>query len=128
MGVAQAFNNAVLVFPSQQNLGGGTSLHGQLSTDRDGFVHAGGACRGCRAYTQVALAAVQLGGFVSFEAELLQNRVCHGAELIGNGGGREFGQAGSEHEASLHVAGYEAVVSQRHGEAVRGGCLLYTST
>ena len=121
MGVAQAFNNAVLVFPSQQNLRGGTSLHGQLGADRDGFVHAGGACRGCRAYAPVALAAVQLGGFVSFEAELLQNRVCHGDELIGNGGGREFGQAGAEHEASLHVTGYEAVVSQRHGEAVRGG-------
>ena len=128
MCIAQAFNNAVLIFPSQQHLSGGTSLHGQLGTDRNRFVHAGGACRGRRAHAPVALAAVQLGGLVSFEAELLQNRVCHRDELIRNSGGRQFGQARAEHEASLHVAGYEAVVSQRHGEAVRGrsrqtGCL-----
>ena len=121
MRIAQALNNAVLVFPGQQHLGGGTSLHGQLGAHRDGFVHAGGACRGRNAHAPVALAAVQLGGLVSFEAELLQDRVGHSDELVSNGCGCEFGQAGAEHEASLHVAGYEAVVCQCHGEAVRGG-------
>ena len=56
---------------------------------------------------------------VSFEAELLQNRVCHGDELIGNGGGRSSVRRGPSMKRPH--PGYEAVVSQRHGEAVRWG-------
>ena len=121
MGVAQALDDAVLVFPRQQYLRGGAGLHGQLGAQGDGLVHAGGAGSGRDAYAPIALTAVQLGGLVGVDAELLQNRVGHGGELVRDRGGGQLGQAGAEHEAALHVAGHEAVVGQGHGEAVRGG-------
>ena len=84
-------------------------------------MHAGGAGGGRDAYAPVALAAVQLGGLVGVEAELLQNWVGHGGELVRDRGGGQLGQARAEHEAALHVACHKAVVSQGYGEAVCGG-------
>ena len=74
-------------------------------------MHAGGAGGGRDAYAPVALTAVQLGGLVGVDAELLQNRVGHGGELVRDRGGGQLGQARAEHEAALYVACHKAVVS-----------------
>ena len=69
----------------------------------------------------LALAAPQLGGLAGDVAQPGQHRAGGGEQAVLAGGGGQLGEPGAEHEASLHVAGHQAVVLQRDGETVGGG-------
>ena len=79
-----------------------------------------GSLGGGDADAVVALAAPQLGRLASDVAQAGEHGTCCGEQAVLAGRGGELGEARSEHEPALHVAGDESVVLEGDGEPVGG--------
>src|SRR6476620_7760600 len=102
-GGLEAFQEAVMVLPRQQHLGGGAGLHGQLGADGDGVAQPDRAFGGGHADAPVALAAEDLGAFAGGVAQLHEHGAGGGDEAVLAGGGGQFHQTAPEHEAALDI-------------------------
>ena len=120
-GGLEAFEQAVVVLPRQQHLGGGAGLHGELGADRDGVPEADGPLGGGDADAPVALAAEDLGALAGGVAQLHQHRAGGRDQPVFASCGGEFDQAAAEHETPLDVAAHQTVVDERQREAVHRG-------
>ena len=109
------------VLPREQDLGGGAGVHGELRADRDGVAQARGTLGRGDAHAVLALAAPQLGGLAGDVAQAGQDGAGGREQAVLAGGRGQLREPGAEDEPALHVAGDEAVVLERHREAVRGG-------
>ena len=110
-----------MVFPREQDLGGGAGLHGKLSTHRDGVPETDGALSGGYADSPVALAAEDLGALAGGVAKLHQDWSCGGDEAVLAGGGGQLNEPAAEHEPALDVAADQPVVDQCQGKPVDSG-------
>jgi hypothetical protein len=96
----------------------GTGGHGERAADRHGVAQTGEPFRGRDADPGVAVAAVELGALPGDVTQLHQHRPGGGEQPVLAAGGGQLADPGAEHEASLHVAGHQAVVLERHREPV----------
>ena len=110
-----------MVFPRQQDLGGGTGFHRQLGAYRDGVAQADGAFRGGDAHAPVALPPEDLGAFSGGVAQLHQHGAGRGDQAVLAGGGSELNEPAAKDEPALDVTAHQPVVHQRQGEAVDSG-------
>jgi hypothetical protein len=115
------FQQAVVVLPREQHLGGGACLHGQLGAYGNGVAQADGAFGGGHADPPVALAAEDLGALAGGIAQLHQHRAGGGDQTVLARGGRQLNQAAAEDETALDVAADQPVVHQGQGQPVDGG-------
>lgn len=109
------------LLPGEQHLGGRAGEHGQGGADRDRVAQTHRALGGGDADAVVALAPEQLRALGGVVAQGVEHGARRGQEPVLPGRAGQLGEAGSENEAALHVAGHEAVVLQGDREAVRGG-------
>lgn len=108
------------LLPRQKHLRGRPRLHRQGRADGNRIAQANRSLGGCHAHPLIALAAEKLGGFARVVAQRGQNRAGGGEEAVLAGCRGQLAEPRAEDETPLHVAGNQAVVLERDGEAVDG--------
>jgi hypothetical protein len=106
------------IFPCEQYLCGGTRLHREHRTDRNGVAQPAAAFDRGYAYPLIALAAKYLRGLACTVEKGLEDRSGRGEQSVLARSRRELGEAGTEHEAPVRVAKDETVALQRDGETM----------